>query len=53
MTTNLLPAAQYLRMSTENQQYSLQNQADASAKYAADHEFQIVKTYSDAAKTPP
>jgi DNA invertase Pin-like site-specific DNA recombinase len=38
-------------MSTENQQYSLQNQADAITKYAADHEFQIVKTYSDAAKS--
>jgi DNA invertase Pin-like site-specific DNA recombinase len=52
MTADLIvPAAQYLRMSTENQQYSLQNQADAIAKYAADHGFQIVKTYSDAAKS--
>ena len=38
-------------MSAENQQYSLQNQADAIVKYAADHGFQIVKTYSDAAKS--
>jgi hypothetical protein len=30
-----LPAAQYLRMSTEHQQYSLDNQSDAIAKYAA------------------
>jgi DNA invertase Pin-like site-specific DNA recombinase len=51
VTSQLVPAAQYLRMSTENQQYSLQNQADAIAKYAADYEFQIVKTYSDAAKS--
>jgi DNA invertase Pin-like site-specific DNA recombinase len=30
MTTNqIIPAAQYLRMSTENQQYSLENQAAA------------------------
>jgi DNA invertase Pin-like site-specific DNA recombinase len=29
-----LPAAQYLRMSTEHQQYSLDNQADAIRKYA-------------------
>ena len=50
-TSQLVPAAQYLRMSTENQQYSLQNQADAIVKYAADHGFQIVKTYSDAAKS--
>ena len=51
MSGNLIPAAQYLRMSTENQQYSLQNQADAIVKYAADHGFEIVKTYSDAAKS--
>lgn len=52
MAANLgIPAAQYLRMSTENQQYSLQNQADAIAKYALDHGFEVVKTYSDAAKS--
>ncbi len=33
-TTMLLPAAQYLRMSTEHQQYSLQNQAAAIQRYA-------------------
>ena len=47
----LIPAAQYLRMSTENQQYSLQNQADAIARYASEHGFEVVKTYSDAAKS--
>ena len=46
-----IPAAQYLRMSTDQQQYSLDNQADAIARYAAHHGFQIVKTYSDAAKS--
>jgi DNA invertase Pin-like site-specific DNA recombinase len=46
-----IPAAQYLRMSTKNQQYSLQNHADAIAKYAADHGFEIAKTYSNAAKS--
>ena len=51
MTINRMPAAQYLRMSTENQQYSLQNQADAIAKYGSDHGFEVVKTYSDAAKS--
>jgi DNA invertase Pin-like site-specific DNA recombinase len=51
MPANLVPAAQYLRMSTENQQYSLQNQADAIAKYAIEHSFEVVKTYSDAAKS--
>jgi DNA invertase Pin-like site-specific DNA recombinase len=47
----LVPAAQYLRMSTEHQQYSFANQADAMARYATEHGFQIVKTYSDGAKS--
>jgi DNA invertase Pin-like site-specific DNA recombinase len=52
MTANLLvPAAQYLRMSTEHQQYSLQNQSTATQKYAEARGFQIVRTYSDAAKS--
>lgn len=33
MTVELVPAAQYLRMSTDHQQYSLDNQADAIAPY--------------------
>jgi DNA invertase Pin-like site-specific DNA recombinase len=52
MTANLLvPAAQYLRMSTEHQQYSLENQATAIQKYAECHNFEVVRTYSDAAKS--
>jgi len=51
MTVELVPAAQYLRMSTDHQQYSLDNQADAIAVYAAEHSFRVVKTYSDAAKS--
>jgi DNA invertase Pin-like site-specific DNA recombinase len=51
MNQFLTPAAQYLRMSTDHQQYSLDSQADAIAQYAAHHGFQIVKTYSDAAKS--
>lgn len=51
MDTYLLPAAQYLRMSTEHQQYSLDNQADAIARYAAQNGFRIVRTYSDAARS--
>jgi DNA invertase Pin-like site-specific DNA recombinase len=46
-----VPAAQYLRMSTDYQQYSLENQADAIARYAADHGFAVVRTYSDAARS--
>ncbi|WP_291849232.1 recombinase family protein [Bradyrhizobium sp.] len=42
-----LRAAQYVRMSTERQRYSIQNQAAAIAVYAAQHDLLIVRTYSD------
>jgi DNA invertase Pin-like site-specific DNA recombinase len=52
LTTNqLVPAAQYLRMSTEHQQYSLENQTTAIQEYAESHSFEVVRTYSDAAKS--
>jgi DNA invertase Pin-like site-specific DNA recombinase len=51
MDTHPVPAAQYLRMSTEHQQYSLDNQADAINAYAAQHGFTVVRTYSDAARS--
>jgi DNA invertase Pin-like site-specific DNA recombinase len=38
-------------MSTEHQQYSLENQSTATQKYAETRGFQIVCTYSDAAKS--
>ena len=47
MQNSLVPAAQYLRKSTDHQQYSLENQADVIARYAAEHSFQIIKTYAD------
>jgi DNA invertase Pin-like site-specific DNA recombinase len=40
-------AAQYVRMSTEHQQYSPQNQADTIAKFAIAHNMEIVTTYDD------
>lgn len=43
----LTPAAQYLRMSTEHQQYSMANQAAVIAEYAQANGFEIVETYSD------
>lgn len=52
MTANQrMPAAQYLRMSTEHQRYSLENQSVAIRKYAELHGFEVVRTYSDAAKS--
>src|SRR5258708_17975107 len=47
----LVPDAQYLRMSTEHQQYSLENQSTAIRKYAEAHGIAVVQTYSDASKT--
>jgi DNA invertase Pin-like site-specific DNA recombinase len=44
-------AAQYVRMSTDQQQYSLDNQALAIREYAEQHNMVIVRTYSDAGKT--
>lgn len=51
MNQSSISAAQYLRMSTDHQQYSLDNQADAIARYAEAHGFLIVKTFSDEAKS--
>ena len=44
-------AAQYVRMSTEHQQYSTANQADKILDYAAHHGFEIVRTYADEGKS--
>nr|WP_316630016.1 recombinase family protein [uncultured Brevundimonas sp.] len=44
-------AAQYVRMSTEHQKYSTENQAEAIAAYAARRGFEIVETYQDAGKS--
>ncbi len=51
MATSLVPAAIYLRMSTEHQQYSLHHQKEAIERYAEQHGFAIVKIYSDAGKS--
>ncbi len=42
-----IKAAQYLRMSTENQRYSLAYQRDAIADFATQHGFEIVRSYVD------
>jgi DNA invertase Pin-like site-specific DNA recombinase len=46
-----IPAAQYLRMSTEHQQYSLQNQSSAIERYAEQNGFVVVQTYEDGGKS--
>ena len=40
-------AAQYVRMSTEHQQYSPENQIEIIRQYAAAHNMEIVQEYSD------
>ena len=47
----LVRAAQYVRMSTEHQKYSTENQADIIAQYAARRGFEVVRTYEDSGKS--
>jgi DNA invertase Pin-like site-specific DNA recombinase len=44
-------AAQYVRMSTEHQQYSTENQGDKIREYAARRRIEIVRTYADDGKS--
>src|SRR5579864_2019508 len=44
-------AAQYLRMSTEHQQYSIANQSAAIALYAAAHNTGIIRSFVDEGKS--
>ena len=50
-TGGLIRAAQYVRMSTEHQRYSTENQAEAIARYAAARGFEIIRTYADEGKS--
>ena len=44
-------AAEYVRMSTEHQKYSTDNQSAAIRKYADKRGFEIVRTYADEGKS--
>ena len=44
-------AAEYVRMSTEHQKYSTENQADAIRRYAVARGFEVVRTYADEGKS--
>jgi DNA invertase Pin-like site-specific DNA recombinase len=46
-----ISAAQYVRMSTEHQRYSTDNQADEIQKYADQHGMEIVRTFADDGKS--
>jgi len=44
-------AVEYVRMSTEHQQYSTENQSDKIREYAAKRNIEIIRTYADAGKS--
>jgi DNA invertase Pin-like site-specific DNA recombinase len=44
-------AVTYVRMSTEHQQYSTENQGDVVREYAAKRGLEIVRTFADAGKS--
>jgi len=44
-------AAAYVRMSTEHQQYSTENQSDVIAAFAESRNYEIVRTYADEGKS--
>lgn len=46
-----IPAAAYVRMSTEHQQYSTENQLDRIKEYAARRGMKIVRVFEDAGKS--
>ena len=48
---SLLRAAEYVRMSTEHQQFSTENQRDKIREYAARRGIEIVRTYADEGKS--
>lgn len=48
---NPVPVARYMRMSTEHQRYSTENQALAISQYAEQHGMLVVRTYEDAGKS--
>jgi len=51
MEPKKIRAAEYVRMSTEHQKYSTENQGDAIRAYAERHHMEIVRNYSDAGKS--
>jgi DNA invertase Pin-like site-specific DNA recombinase len=49
--TKRIPAVQYIRMSTEHQQYSTTNQQDVIQDYADHRGFDIIRTFADEGKS--
>ncbi|WP_283842545.1 recombinase family protein [Bradyrhizobium sp. G127] len=51
LSKGLVRAAEYVRMSTEHQRYSTENQSDAIRQYALQRGLEIVRTYADAGRS--
>lgn len=51
MSANVRPAAAYVRMSTEHQKYSIDNQMESIRAYAAGNGMEIIRTYADEGKS--
>ena len=49
--STLIPAAQYVRASTERQQYSIEYQCMVISQYAKQKGFEIIRTFSDEARS--
>ncbi|MBC8951371.1 recombinase family protein [Xenorhabdus sp. PB62.4] len=47
----MIKVAQYLRMSTEHQKYSIENQSAYIQRYAEQHNMVIIRTYDDSGKS--
>ena len=50
-STGPIRAAQYLRMSTEHQQYSIENQTAGIQRYADANNFSLIVSYADSGKS--
>lgn len=48
---SIFKAVRYVRMSTEHQQYSTENQADKITEYASKRGIEIIRTYADEGKS--
>ncbi|HEY4276323.1 MAG TPA: recombinase family protein [Rhizomicrobium sp.] len=51
VTATVVPAVQYIRMSMDNQNYSIESQIQTNAEYAAQRGYQIIDSYIDAGKS--
>jgi predicted site-specific integrase-resolvase len=47
----MVRAAEYVRMSTEHQKYSTENQAEVIRQYAGRRGLEVVRTYADEGKS--